>query len=769
VQQYEYSSLVDIQGWSEVPRGTPLFESIFVFENLPAGDSHQSAQRDIEMVADRGFGSTTGYPLTVIASPGTRLTVQIVYDRARFSADVINRMLGHFRTILESLPQYPTASLSSLPLLTDAEHEQIVSQWNDTQVVHHVDSVVSLFAGQVELAPDDVAVECAGQALSYRELNARANQLAHYLMSFGINADDRVGICLERSVEMLIAVLGTLKAGAAYVPLDPAYPSERLSFMLADSQCKSVLTSASLAATLPRGDHRVLCLDQDWDEVAGASTENPQRRIAAESLAYVIYTSGSTGWPKGVALTHRALANLITWQLEQSFAPARTLQFASLSFDVSFQEIFSTWCSGGRLLLISEELRRDAPALLRFLDQQRVERIFLPFVYLQHLADAFADGGARPQALREIITAGEQLEITPAIARFCDSPKRLKLHNHYGPSETHVVTAYTLTGGAETWPRLPPIGRPIWNTQIYVLDRSGQPAPIGVTGELCIGGANLARGYLNRPELTAEKFVSNPFSSDPAARIYRTGDAARFAADGNIEFLGRLDNQIKIRGFRIELGEIESTLALHSAVRETVVVAHDSGADRRLLAYVVADAQQSGELTAELRAFLKTKLPEYMVPADFMFLEALPLTPSGKINRRALPAFAESDDQLPSYVAPRTEVERQLAEIWSSVLKRDRVGVEDDFFELGGHSLLATQLISQVRRIFQVELPLRYLFENPTVAGLARGLDEFRRASPAAQAAIITRSADNDAEDLLARIDELSDEQIEALLSETLR
>jgi len=774
MQQYEYSSLVDIQGWSEVRRGVPLFESIFVFENLPAGEGYETEDRGVDLRADRGLGSTTGYPLTVLISPGKQITLQIVYDRARFEPEAVRRMLGHFQSLLQNLPDHSATAVSRLPLLTDAEREQIVHQWNDTPVAYGVDSVLTLFEAQVARTPDQTAVAFDSQRLSYLELNSRANQLAHHLRGLGVGGDDRCGICIDRSLEMTTAVLAVLKAGAAYVPLDPAYPSERLAFMLEDAGGKVLLTSERVAETLPQTSSRLLRVDADWDRVASESAANPETQLEGESLAYVIYTSGSTGWPKGVALEHRALANLICWQLDQSFAPARTLQFASLSFDVSFQEMFSTWCSGGTLLLVSEELRRDAPALLRFLDSQKVERVFLPFVYLQHLAEAFADTGSQLAHLREIITAGEQLEITPQIARLCGSLTGLRLHNHYGPSETHVVTAHTLSGDPHDWPRLPPIGRPIANTQIYILDQSGQPGPVGVAGELCIGGANLARGYLNRPELTAEKFVSNPFNDDPALhtsnRIYRTGDAARFTNEGNIEFLGRIDNQIKIRGFRIELGEIEATLAAHPSVREAVVVAHEAGGDRSLLGYVVPSLPKSRELATDLRGFLKTKLPGYMVPADFVFLEALPLTPSGKINRRALPAPDRSADQYrQSHVAPRTDVEKQLVEIWSAVLKREPIGVEDDFFELGGHSLLATQLISQVRSVFQIELPLRYLFECPTVAGLAAGIAEFAEKSVSTKQLTITRAPDSYAADLLDRIDELTDAEVEALLGETIR
>jgi amino acid adenylation domain-containing protein len=765
LQQYEYSSLVDIHGWSDVPRGTPLFETIFVFENLPVDSAYKSANGSLEIVSDRGLGSTTGYPLTVLVSPGSKVTIQFVYDRARFDVEAIHRMLVHFQTLLENLPLNASQPLPHLRMLTRDEHKQIVHDWNDTRTTAPQRSFIDRFEDQVDQTPETTAVVFGDRQLSYGELNTRANQLAHYLRRYAIGPDQRVGILLDRSLEMAIAVLGVLKAGAAYVPLDPAYPSERLNFMLSDSECAVLLTNTRVAASSPNNNVTTLRLDSEWPQVASESENNQRSRIEPENLAYVIYTSGSTGWPKGVCLTHRALTNLIQWQLDNSFPPARTLQFASLSFDVSFQELFSTWCSGGTLLLVTDELRRDAPAMQRFLAEQRVERIFLPFVYLQHMAEAFAGAGPAPGRLREIITAGEQLEITPQIAAFCDR-LNCTLHNHYGPSETHVVTAYTLKGTTGEWPTLPPIGRPIANTQIYILDRNFQPAPIGVPGELCIGGANVARGYLNRPELTAEKFIPNPFSDERGARIYRTGDLARYQPDGNIDFLGRIDHQIKIRGFRVELGEIETTLAAHPSVRESVVVMREEAGDRRLIAYVVAVMNTDDDLSRELRSFLRSKLPDYMMPADFVFLDSLPLTPSGKINRRALPAPDRSAKEE-NFVSPRNEVEQRLTDIWSTVLRRERIGIEDNFFDLGGHSLLATQLISRVRSAFQIDLPLRHLFESPTVAELASVIVDYRDKGTAGVPQAIT-AGNGRAEDLLASIDRLSDEQVDALLREVL-
>ena len=423
-------------------------------------------------------------------------------------------------------------------------------------------------------------------------------------------------------------------------------------------------------------------------------------------------------------MSHRSLCNLLSWQLQTSthFTPVRTLQFASLSFDVSFQEIFATFYSGGTLALISEELRRDAVGWLHYLRDHSVERLFLPFVALQQLAETAAHERIVPESLREIITAGEQLHITEPIISLFNKLKDCTLHNQYGPSESHVVTAFTLTGPSDTWPSLPPIGRPISNTQIFLLDRYLNPAPVGVAAELCIGGESLARDYLNRPELTAEKFIPDPFSSKPGARLYKTGDLARYLPDGNIEFLGRIDNQVKIRGYRIELGEIEAVLAQHSRVRESIVIAGEGSAgDKRLVAYIVP--RESAPTTNELRAHLKAKLPDYMVPSAFVFLDMLPLTSNGKVDHRALPSQDHDvADSKQVYVAPGNASEQAIADIWVEILGVKRIGVHDNFFDLGGHSLLATQVRNRLRSRLNVELPLRRMFEAPTIAELAEDI-----------------------------------------------
>jgi len=486
----------------------------------------------------------------------------------------------------------------------------------------------------------------------------------------------------------------------------------------------------------------VILMDCVWEEITLRETDNPENINRETDLAYVIYTSGSTGRPKGVAMGHKPLSNLILWhrnnnELSQA---ARTLQFASLSFDVSFQEMFSTWCSGGTLVMVDEETRRDAMALLRFIKEQNIERLFLPFVALHQLAEIAKDQNAMPDSLRDIITAGEQLRITPAIVNFFEMFKGCKLHNHYGPSESHVVTAFTLPDNPTEWTTLPPIGRPIDNTKIYILDRHCQPVPIGVHGELYIGGVAVAQGYLNNPDLTEEKFIHDPFQSagfkrqiiegksESYAHLYKTGDRARFLLDGNIEYLNRIDHQVKIRGFRIEPGEVENVLSGHSCLRDVAVTAQeDRPGDRRLIAYIVFNEGQEIS-TNDLRRFLEKKLPDYMIPSFFVVLVTMPLTTSGKVDRLELPSPNETEDLRKGYyTAPRTPTEEIMAEIWAEVLGLKQVGIQQNFFELGGHSLMATQLISRIRDTFSVELSLKRLFEIPTVAYLSRQVETIRQ------------------------------------------
>nr|WP_211178745.1 non-ribosomal peptide synthetase [Brasilonema octagenarum] len=707
---------------------TPLFQVMFVLENAPTSEVEMSGLTVSSFATER---TTAKFDLTLfIKNTTSGLVAAWQYNTDLFDASTIERMADHFVTLLESIIANPQQQISQLPLLTQVEQQQLLVEWNNTQVDYPREkSIPQLFEEQVQRTPDAVAVEFGNQQLTYYQLNCRANQLAHYLKSLGVKADVLVGLCVERSLEMVVGLLGILKAGGAYVPLDPNYPTERLAFMLEDAQVLVLLTQQSLVDRLPEHQAKLVCLDTDAPLVSQLSQENVITDVQANNLGYVIYTSGSTGKPKGVAMNQLALCNLILWQLQNHTIStgAKTLQFAPISFDVSFQEMFSTWCSGGTLLLITEELRREALALLGFLQQKAVERLFLPFVALQQLAEIAIGSELVTSHLREIITAGEQLQITPAISQWFSKLSECTLHNHYGPSESHVVTTFTLTDSVDTWPLLPPIGKPIANTQIHILDKFLQPVPIGVPGELYIGGVCLARGYLNRPELTQEKFISNPFEKVGESKFYKTGDLARYLPDGNIEYLGRIDNQVKIRGFRIELGEIEAALSQHSDVETCCIIAReDTPGDKRLVAYVVAH-QDCTPTISELRQFLKAKLPEYMVPNAFVILESLPLTPSGKVDRRALRAPDLHSEITDKYIAPRTPIEELLAQIWAQVLKVELVGIHDNFFELGGHSLLATQLVSRIRNIFKVELPLRELFARATVAELARSLEQLQQ------------------------------------------
>jgi amino acid adenylation domain-containing protein/thioester reductase-like protein len=743
-EQYSYSSLVEIQGLSDVPRGTSLFESIVVFENYPVDSAVVESDRDFATSKIRVI-EQTNYPLTVLVAPGEQLLLKVMYDTGRFEDGAIARMLGHFVTMLEGIVANPQQQISQLPILTKSEQQQLLVDWNRTQIDYPQDKCIhKLFESQVERTPNAVAVVYENEQLTYQQLNCRANQLAHYLQSLGVKPDVLVGICVERSLEMVTGILGIIKAGGAYVPLDPEYPQERLAFMLEDAAVPVLLTQQKLVEKLPQHQAAVVCLDTDWQLVNQLSQENLVSGVQEQDLGYVIYTSGSTGQPKGVALTQLALGNLILWQLQNSPLSAsgvKTLQFAPISFDVSFQEMFSTWVSGGTLLLIGEELRREPLALLGLLQEQAVERVFVPFVALQQLAEVAVSSNFITSNLREIITAGEQLQITPAISKWLSQLSGCTLHNHYGPSESHVVVTYTLNNSVDTWLPLPPIGRAIANTQIYILDEYLQLVPVGVSGELHIGGVSLARGYLNRPELTQEKFIHNPFAKAAESRLYKTGDLARYLPDGNIEYLGRIDNQVKIRGFRIELGEIEAALSQHDDVQVCCAIAReDTPGDKRLVAYIVSQKEQTPTAN-QLRQFLSSKLPEYMLPSAFVTLESLPLTPSGKVNRRALPA-PEPSIKLAQYVAPRTPIEEILALIWQQVLKVERVGRHNNFFELGGHSLLATQLISRVRSL-KVELSLRSLFAAPTIAELAPLIQQLQQKDLEQAAPPIVRRAEN--------------------------
>ncbi|MCP4659111.1 MAG: amino acid adenylation domain-containing protein, partial [bacterium] len=699
----------------------PLFQVMFILQNAPGPVPELRGLTVSPLELDAGMAK---FDLTLgLTETEGALTGELEYATDLYDATTAQRFLRHYRNLLESAAADPERRLDGLSTLSAAERHQLFVSWNDTGVCYPWEAGIhELFEAQVTRTPDAVAVVFGDRCWSYRELETRANRLAHHLQSLGVGPDVTVGVALERSPEVVQALFGVLKAGGVYLPLDRSYPADRLEYMLSDARAEILVTRREPLAELPPIEARPVLLDADRELIARASPERPASRVRPENLSYLVYTSGSTGRPKGVALVHRTLTNLIAWQLERrGFAPGgRTAQFSALSFDASVHEIPSTLSSGGTLFLVTEEERRDPRRLVELMATHGVERLFLPFVALQQLAEAAAD--KPPHALREVITAGEQLQVSRQVEHFFTLLDRCTLDNHYGPSESHVVTAFMLRGAAAGWPALPSIGRPVANFRIYLLDRRLRPVALGVPGELFLNGEGLARGYYGRPDLTAEKFVPDPFGDRTGgARMYATGDLGRFAADGTIEFLGRIDHQVKIRGFRIEPGEIETALSRHPAVREAAVLVRGDAAagEKRLVAYVVAEGEAAPS-PGELRDHLGTTLPDYMVPAIFVALETLPLLPSGKVNRRALPApepgVAVATGER---VAPRDPVEEILTRIWSQVLGIEGVGIRDDFFALGGHSLLATQVQSRMRHELGIELPLRLLFEQPTVADLA--------------------------------------------------
>jgi aspartate racemase len=586
-----------------------------------------------------------------------------------------------------------------------------------------------LFEAQVEQAPDAVAVVFEGEQLTYRELNVRANQLAHYLQVLGVGPDVLVGIYVERSLEMLVGLLGILKAGGAYVPLDPAYPLERLAFMLEDASVSVLLTQARLVESLPQHQAPVVCLDGDWEVLAQYSEENPFSGVTPQNLAYVIYTSGSTGKPKGVLVEHRGLLNLVFWH-RRTFAVSpkdRATQLAGSAFDASVWELWP-YLSAGASIYIANEQTRVLPQQLRdWLIKNAITISFLPTPLAESILSL---DWSTNVALRTLLTGGDKLHNYPL------SSIPFELVNNYGPTENTVVTTSGFIPAKPRTDVAPPIGRPIANTKVYLLDEKLQPVPIGVPGELYVSGEGLARGYLNRPDLTAQKFIANPFIDNPSVSgaapeklsgcdsalcLYKTGDLARYLPNSDIEFLGRIDEQVKIRGFRIELGEIEALLVQHPDLREVeVVVREDIPGNKFLAAYVVPKLETSPPTIRELRSFLKAKLPDYMVPGAFVFLEAMPLTPNGKIDRRALPIpDSTRREQEDNFVAPSTPTEEILAAIWAEVLGLQQVGINDNFFELGGHSMLAARLLAQIEKAFGKNLPLATLFQSPTIEQLA--------------------------------------------------
>ena len=635
------------------------------------------------------------------------------YNTDLFDGATMIRFAGHYLTLLKAIIAVANQPVSQLPILTDYERKQIIFEWNDTRVDYPQDLCIhQLFEAQAEQTPDAVAVLFEKQKITYRQLNSSANRLAHHLQKLGVSPEVRVGVLMEHSVDMIVGLLGILKAGGAYVPLDPDYPQERLLFMINDARISVLLMQKHLISRMPVHRAKVVCLDSLLTSIDQDNVNNPISRISAENLAYVIYTSGSTGSPKGVAIEHRNAGALLYWakNVYSKEELSGVLASTSICFDLSVFEIFVPLSWGGTVILIHKILQ-----VSNTYEKDRITLInTVPSVMTELLR---ADN--LPEGIETVNLAGEPLQ-TSIVNELYEQSRVQKVYDLYGPSEDTTYSIFTLRKSEGP----PIIGRPIANTQVYILDSNMQAVPIGVTGELFIGGDGVARGYLNRPDLTAERFLRNPFSDEPGSRLYKTGDLARYLPDGNIEFQGRIDHQVKVRGFRIELGEIESVLSQHPAVREAVVLAReDVPDDKRLVAYVVSN-QQSPLSISELRNFLKEKLPDYMVPAAFVPLETLPLTPNGKVNRRALPAPESERQSEEAYVAPQNELEKIIAGIWQELLQVEKVGVHDNFFDLGGHSLLIVQAHSRLHEVVDRELSLTDMFRYPTIEKLTKYLTQ---------------------------------------------
>lgn len=732
-RHYEYSPLVEVHGWSLVPRTELLFDTVFIFENYPATDPIHppSTSNERVRVGEIRTKNQDHYALTVLAAPGRELSLRICYDSRRFDESTITRMLGHWKTGLEGLIAHPEERLANITILTEAERHQLVYEWNETgsecsaQVCVH-----QLVERQAKLKPKATAVTFRDQEITYGELNARANRLARYLRRLGAGPEVMIGVGMQRSIEWIVTVLAVFKTGGALVSLDPSYPKDRLALMMEDARVPLLLTEERLLAHLPNHEGVTVPIDSQCETIARESDADLQPLATTENACYVVFTSGSTGRPKAAVMNHGSLLNLVLWHHRTcEVTPSdRATQVSRMGFDASMWEMWPYLTIGASLHLLDEETRVSPERLRDWILNNRITIGFLPPVLAESLLD---QEWPDDPSLRMLLTGSDKATIHP--------PESLpfKYVNVYGPTEATVIVTWHLvpcgngTGGS------PLIGRPLDNCEIYLLDQNMDPVPVRVPGELYIGGLHLARGYLNRPDLTAERFIPNPFSRQPGARLYRTGDLARYLPDGNIEFLGRLDFQIKIRGFRIEPGEIETILSQHPEVETALVIPReDVAGDKRLVAYVVPRSKEKHSGSA-LRSFLQEKLPEYMIPAAFVALDEIPLTPNSKVDRKALPAPDRAGrDFQDALIAPRDALEEQLVRIWQSVLNAEAIGVTDNFFELGGHSILAVRMMAQIHKEFGQSLPLSTLFENATVEALAGLLRE--HTGPVAWSPLVT-------------------------------
>ena len=748
-QELPYDKLVEVLQPARSQGNSPLFQAMFVLQNAPSENIHWPGLACTQFQPHSG---TAKFDLTLsITESAGGLNALLEYNTDIFDAAMMENALRHYRTLLESIAAAPRTRVRNLAMVAAEERHLLLRQWNNTRADYPSQATVhELIQRQAALTPDAVAVVFEHTPLTYSQLNARANQLAHCLLRMGVNTGTLVGVCLDRSLPMIVAVLGVLKAGAAYVPLDPALPKDRLSMMLEDSRVPVLLTQTKLLASLPQlenDDTRILCLDAERDELSSESTENPRRKVKPGHLAYVIYTSGSTGRPKGVQVVHGAVVNfLYSMRKSPGLTPQdAVLAVTTLSFDIAGLEIFLPLVTGARVELVSREAASDG-ALLKERIKKSGATVLQGTPATWHMLH---DAGWQGNPRLKMLCGGEALSLELASQLL---KKGRSLWNMYGPTETTIWSS-----ALEVKPGNPVvIGPPIGNTQFYILDAYLNVVPVGIPGELYIGGDGLARGYLNRPDLTAEKFIPNPFGDLPGARMYRTGDLCCWRDGGSIDYLGRIDHQVKIRGYRIELGEIEAAASAHPAISQAVATARDGGssAGKSLVLYVLLNAESKCS-SLEVKTFLRSRLPEYMVPSAVVFLEEFPLTPSGKVDRRALPAPSlEAVQALGVLQGPRNPVEQKVSEIWMTVLGVSKIDINQNFFELGGHSLLATQIVTRAGLAFQLELPVSSLFEFPTVSGLSALISErqIENAEPDEMAA------------LLAELEGLSESQVSSQL-----
>ena len=703
-QDVPFQKLVEELQPERVQNHQPLFQ---VFFSLLSEEGSAISMMDGLRVENVGYKTEkTQFDLMLtVGHLAGGLGASFCYNADLFESETIRRMLDHLRQLLRAAVDHPDVPFTRLPLLTGAERKLMLEQWNDSATHVEAQCIHRFFEQQVEETPEAIALVCGQQRLTYRELNERSNQVAHYLISLGIGPESLVGILLNRSTDLLVALLGVMKAGAAYLPLDPNYPAERIALILESAIAPVLLTTEALLEELPMFWGHTFCFDSQWDDVKELSTSNPQTCVSPENLAYAIFTSGSTGRPKGVLIEHRSVVNYLSWaarsypRADGCGAPVHS----SFSFDLTVTSLLMPLLRGELVHMLPDEAAA-VTALADGLAANDYSLLKLTPAHLQVLSKtrlASASVGA-------LVIGGEQLQ-AETVRFWHEQWPKTRMFNEYGPTETTVGCTFHeldhdsgLTGSV-------PVGRPIANTQIYILDAEQQPVPIGVCGEIFVGGAGVGRGYLGQPDITAERFVPDVFGREPGARLYRTGDIAKYKADGVIEYVGRIDEQIKLRGYRIELGEIEASIKQHESVKECAVVLRED----RLVAYVAAD---SGVGANELRQYLKNRLPDYELPSIFVMLDEIPLTNNGKVDRRGLPDPQQLQSDLEeSYVAPRNAIEETLCAIWIEVLEKDRVGIHDNFFDIGGHSLLATQLLTRVQDLFGIEFPLRTFFEAPTV------------------------------------------------------